>query len=557
MKQKWLNNKYGDFSFGYDISIMITNKCNLQCRGCKNLTQADNNWEISTHDFEQSLKYLKQNFPSVRTITLTGGEPLTHSKFHELYKIFYTIFPNKVLDILTNGILINHTFINDLSNKKNIHFSISDYSLADNINNYEQYTDEINLDISLKRNVFEMPQFLLQSDKTLNRQYLNCSWFSIPCFFLKENILYLCPITANINNLKEFSNLELVVNKDYLNIAFQSEKDLYGLCTSDKTVCCFCNQKNNALLNTIPWTNYRDPLEYFYNLKDYFIFDYYSYLKIINNYLKLYNEGIYNFDEELNQQYTLFFEYFLNSKYIEILTINSIDNYNMIKKDNNFIKQKNFYYIIFNRNLSNEEIEQIYMNLLDENIKFLAFKDYNLDINLWKPKNIEFINYDCNHRDDNFLLVILTDNSKEYIYDLKKYNIDNIHYGTNLSKKINITTKLINNKQPELNNLYDSIKQDIKQESINKITIHYNNFQEISFLGEIKDIVYFIDMYSGQGDICPIEELQFIFLNNDNQFNNEYCSNNCPYLDKEFCKKYKKVLYFNQRCKSCIISNSK
>ena len=68
--------------------------------------------------------------PSIKTLMLLGGEPFLHPQLIELCKIAREIFPDILLNILTNGIILSDNYpeekINELKSL-NVLTSISQY----------------------------------------------------------------------------------------------------------------------------------------------------------------------------------------------------------------------------------------------------------------------------------------------------------------------------------------------------------------------------------------------------------------------------------------------
>lgn len=87
----------------YTATIYLTNACNLCCRHCYMLSGKPEKSEISIDKWKRIIDLLKS--VGVKTITLTGGEPMCKKDFWEILDFIYTIGLNVVL--LSNGTLIN------------------------------------------------------------------------------------------------------------------------------------------------------------------------------------------------------------------------------------------------------------------------------------------------------------------------------------------------------------------------------------------------------------------------------------------------------------------
>ncbi|MCK9419697.1 MAG: radical SAM protein [Nitrospirae bacterium] len=82
------------------LELQITDACNLKCKHCY-IDNADRN-ELSG---DQVVKVLRE-FEEMQglRVMITGGEPLVHSKFHEINEMLPDFFIRKVL--FTNGVLL-------------------------------------------------------------------------------------------------------------------------------------------------------------------------------------------------------------------------------------------------------------------------------------------------------------------------------------------------------------------------------------------------------------------------------------------------------------------
>ena len=89
------------------FSIEMTNHCNLNCKHCYNDSGPARKQFLPTEKTKLLFEILAEN--GVRTIELTGGEPLTHPGFFSILKKAITEFER--VAIITNGTLIDQKFI--------------------------------------------------------------------------------------------------------------------------------------------------------------------------------------------------------------------------------------------------------------------------------------------------------------------------------------------------------------------------------------------------------------------------------------------------------------
>jgi len=82
------------------LELQITDACNLRCKHCY-IGSSDHN-ELTVDQVEKVLREFEE-MQGLRVL-MTGGEPLVHSKFHEINEMLPDFFIRKVL--FTNGLLL-------------------------------------------------------------------------------------------------------------------------------------------------------------------------------------------------------------------------------------------------------------------------------------------------------------------------------------------------------------------------------------------------------------------------------------------------------------------
>ena len=82
------------------LELQITDACNLRCKHCYIDSPGQN--ELTVDQVEKVLREFEE-MQGLR-VMITGGEPLVHSKFHEINEMLPDFFIRKVL--FTNGVLL-------------------------------------------------------------------------------------------------------------------------------------------------------------------------------------------------------------------------------------------------------------------------------------------------------------------------------------------------------------------------------------------------------------------------------------------------------------------
>lgn len=190
----------------HQICINITNRCNLNCRYCYLKNSPKDKKEVIYKEI--SLDTIKKviNLNNIKSVYLSGGEPLMHPDFFNIVKYFLS--KNINVYVATNGLLLNDHMLKKLNG--------------------------VNLLISLRQ---EFPQIIDIVKNVLNHN-INCSIYFIPTQdnikFLKKcltlwprlkNVKLLYNSTENISSdawfailKKVYSNISVLPIYDKLNI---------------------------------------------------------------------------------------------------------------------------------------------------------------------------------------------------------------------------------------------------------------------------------------------------------------------------------------------------
>ena len=101
---EWSRYRKYEHRFVYAMNLMLTGKCNYNCRHCFNA--AENADRMAEWDYDALLDLLDQAADcGIHSITLTGGEPMIHPHFHDVVRVIYE--RNMVLEKLTtNGFFL-------------------------------------------------------------------------------------------------------------------------------------------------------------------------------------------------------------------------------------------------------------------------------------------------------------------------------------------------------------------------------------------------------------------------------------------------------------------
>lgn len=192
-----------------NIDYHIVDRCNLNCKHCNHfcpLVPKDTPPK-PLNKIMRDISYLYDYQDIFDFLTVIGGEPLLHPDIDIVFDFVRNMFPDKYIQVITNGILYNR--LNDISSSiinNEIHVGVTLYPLSNKdtikdafescIPNYLLTFNEIPSDSGFSH-------MLLQED--INNDYTKL--FACPrrtyCTQLRDNKLYICHYAANLYLLKD------------------------------------------------------------------------------------------------------------------------------------------------------------------------------------------------------------------------------------------------------------------------------------------------------------------------------------------------------------------
>lgn len=218
------------------LFIFITNNCNLKCLGCmQSCDRITDPYYMTIEELKDCLKVLSQkdfvvNGKPIKTIHLTGGDPLTHPKWKEFCQLIHEYLPNISIDISTNGLLLNQ---------------ISDKDL---LFLYKEYKITFQLSIYSDINLLKMYKKILTRFENLK---LRCTFYGGSHFFFSKQE----KITNYENPCRGYNEQckQMLLNQNY---AIFHKGKIYN-CWKDINIL----QKENCTNDDLYWFNLNTPNE--------------------------------------------------------------------------------------------------------------------------------------------------------------------------------------------------------------------------------------------------------------------------------------------------------
>jgi len=254
------------------VDFMAVTHCNLKCKSCHHFSCIAEEEIYNPADFERDAARLAEiTGAKVEDVTLLGGETLLHPQINELMLILRKYFPDSVLDVLTNGILLNS--MDDsfwkTARKTDAHVSPSFYNVDIDwksvFNKAEKFGVKLMYDESnIKMELDNLPYFKEQyfhhlnldlngkSDFYFTKPLMRTCHIDVPTMYRGK--FYPCFIPGLIHIFNKKFNQNLITNElDYIDIyKTGADEFMQKLADFHPQFCRYCGEIDYS---SVPWQN--------------------------------------------------------------------------------------------------------------------------------------------------------------------------------------------------------------------------------------------------------------------------------------------------------------
>jgi len=243
----------------YEINIV--DHCNITCAGCSHFSPiAEKRFsplEAVQSDLRRMSELTKQN---VYELHILGGEPLLHPDLNEIFITAREIFPNTIISLITNGVLLlkQEEAFWDVCMENKITIEVTKYPINLDYDKIVQTVESKGIAFKFHsytgkatKTLYKMP-LDLDGKQDVDKSFSNCTlanrWIA-----LMDGKLYTCQVAPNAFHFnKRFgASLELE-DGDYLDIYKVKDIDeILDFLAAPKPFCKYC--KTDIIVNGIPW----------------------------------------------------------------------------------------------------------------------------------------------------------------------------------------------------------------------------------------------------------------------------------------------------------------
>jgi hypothetical protein len=235
------------------LEIQLTEHCNLNCRGCSHFCPLAEAEFLDIKIFENDFRQLsKITNGTIGIIHLMGGEPLLHPEIIRIMETARTCFPDTVIKIVTNGILL-------VGKDDEFWKSASQYKIWITPTKYPIDIPWIEISEKAKRHnvtfeffnngdasksLFHFPLDVNGTQSSL-LSFIHCSqhYSYRRCVQLVNGKIFLCPAAPYSRHFSHYFSVNLdICKRDYIDI-YETEdiQDILSYLAKPVPFCRYCN----------------------------------------------------------------------------------------------------------------------------------------------------------------------------------------------------------------------------------------------------------------------------------------------------------------------------
>lgn len=232
------------------IEINVVEHCNLNCQSCDHFSSIAEPEFLDIKLFENDIKKLSElTKAKIDRIYLLGGEPLLHPNLNEFLKITRKYFPDSLVSILTNGILLDKQSEAFWQTCRNCEIEIW-------TTKYPIKVDYDKLRILCQNHGISFKFFFGGNEiKTSYKRALDLNGNQNPiesfkkcgiannCIMLNHGKIYTCTLAPCIRHFNKYFNQNLtLMENDGIDIySVKNLQEILNFCASPISFCKYCN----------------------------------------------------------------------------------------------------------------------------------------------------------------------------------------------------------------------------------------------------------------------------------------------------------------------------
>lgn len=243
-----------EYSWIDSLQVPVVKHCNLNCNRCyhfSNLVKNKESYEIE--DYKKDIADIKRLGFSIGEIRFLGGEPLLNDDLVEYISYMYTLFPNAILKVVTNGLLITKLSLEkcEVLSRMKVVLSVSLYApLHKTFDSIERFLLTNNLRYEIFRIGDRFDKVLLKNRELEKARSVaeNCE----KCVIVYKGRIGRCAPGMFITDFNRFFDVCYPENNSRELKTFNCTKDVLSYLDREVPLCGWCTGDDRV--ESYPWS---------------------------------------------------------------------------------------------------------------------------------------------------------------------------------------------------------------------------------------------------------------------------------------------------------------
>lgn len=243
------------------LVLNILDHCNLRCKGCDHFACIADERFVSVDNIKKDVVRMSELLHgAVTRIGIMGGEPLLHPNLLEILAATRTAFPNTIIQLVTNGLLLlkmsddfwkccqqNNIIIANTKYPINQDYEKMQRTAAEHDVRFEFYGGSGKVQKTSYKNPLD-----LEGRQDPVYSFWRC-YHANNCCFLEEGKLYTCTMapTIHIFNKRYNTNLKLETGDSLDIYAVKNTDEVFRFLATPKPFCRYCMVSKRT--TGLPW----------------------------------------------------------------------------------------------------------------------------------------------------------------------------------------------------------------------------------------------------------------------------------------------------------------
>ncbi len=236
--------------------LNILDHCNLRCKGCDHFSPLAEERFVSLENIINDLHQMSVlTDKCVSKIGIMGGEPLLHPHLPEIFAAARKEFPNTVIRLVSNGILLlkQDDAFWDACRDYNILLELTKYPINLDYDKIMRKCNSEGVDFKfygssgkVEKTLYKMPMDVEGMQDT-KRSFWNCYHVNT-CILVMEGKIYPCTIIPNAVHFNKKFNTHMELEKgDFLDIySVNNLEELLSFVSKPKPFCRYCKTADRS-----------------------------------------------------------------------------------------------------------------------------------------------------------------------------------------------------------------------------------------------------------------------------------------------------------------------